>query len=187
MFSLLRKIHQNNKQKKARRTPNPREQGDAVINTILAISIIAIMGILSLKGYSYAMDKIRSGEAVTMIQQIAQGVQELFSNNRDFTGINTATAIKSGVVHKSNVSGEKILSPWYSSDQNSVVTIKEGARPSQFIIEMDRIPAGACAKIGGAFLGEAAAVSANGTASKTPVELSTNCATANPAKLSVSF
>ena len=187
MFSLLRKMHKNNKQKKERRTPNPREQGDAVINTILAISIIAIMGILSLKGYSYAMDKIRSGEAVTMIQQIAQGVQELFSNNRDFTGINTATAIKSGVVHKSNVSGEKILSPWYSSDQNSVVTIKEGARPSQFIIEMDRIPAAACAKIGGAFLGEAAAVSANGTASKTPVELSTNCATADPAKLSVSF
>ena len=42
------------------------------------------------------------------------------------------------------------------------------------VVEMDRILSAACVKIGGAFLGEAGAVSANGTASKTPVELSTN-------------
>jgi len=165
-----------------------REQGDFIVNVILAISIIAVIGIFSLKGYSYAMDKVKSSEGITMIQQISQGLQELFSNNRDFTGLTTETVIGAGVVHKSNISDKKILSPWYSTDKASIVTAKVGDSPSSFTIEMDKVPPSACVKIGGAFMGEAASVSVAGTKVNTLVELTTKCSADDSAKkLSFNF
>lgn len=165
-----------------------REQGNITIKIVFSVSVIAIFAVLLLKGCSYMKNKARVGQAITMIQRISQELKELGARHRDFTGLTTKTVINLGVVDKSDILDKKILSPWYSDDKSSIVTVKVGDNPSIFVIEMNKIPPSACAKVGEAFMDIAAAVSIDEVRVNTLTELSAKCSTDTSAKkLSFNF
>lgn len=164
------------------------QKGDIVISAILVIVILAVIGLFAYKTYEKGMEKTRVNSAVSQIQEISQGIQQLYANSHDFSTIDTATVIAAGIADKSSVVSNKIIAPWYSGNKDSIVDVLPATNPTTFTIQMAGIPKESCSLVAAPFISQGTTtVSANGTVSSTPADLAKNCATKDPATISISF
>ena len=161
-----------------------KQGGFVSLELILAIVAIALIMLAGIVAYGVIMSKIRAGNTVTLVSEIQTGVSELYASSHDFSDLDTATLISAGIVSKSDMDGSNIVTPWYSSDKSSIITVGPGENPSAFAITIASIPSDACSKIGTDFLNQDnVSVTANGTAVTTPADLAKGCASSNPATL----
>ena len=165
-----------------------KQHGGILEQTILVIAVLVVIGLIAFKTYNIAMEKIRVDQAESEVQTISQGIQELYTNTNDYSTIDTATVISAGIVSDSDVVSNQIATPWYKNNSSSIITIAPSSNPTSFSINLAAIPSDACSKVGSSFLNQGTAVvTGNGTVATSPTDLAKNCATANPATLSVSF
>lgn len=176
----MKKITKNSNLKK--------QQGFGIMSVILGIVASAIIIIIAFETYNDAMTKIKISEAQTQIQDISTGVDSLYVNTNDFTGITTQAVIDAGIPDKTDVVGDNIISPWYSGDHNSIVTILPGAQTTNYIINMADVPKDSCAGVASMFLNNSRnSITINGAAVTDPATLATACAVTDPAEISITF
>jgi len=165
-----------------------KQKGGVVIGVILVIIILTVIGLGAFKAFGYATDKMNAGEATTLVTEIGTGVQEMYANSNDYSSISTEVVVDAGIVPKSSVVGKTIVTPWYSSNSSSLITVIAGASPASFSVVVTAIPSSACRAIGSAFLSAtASSVSANGSVVTDAGALATGCAATDPATLTVNF
>lgn len=165
-----------------------KQQGFGIVSVILGIVASAIIILLGFQQYQHAMTKIKIGSAQTQFQDISTGIDSLYANFHDFSNISTQVVIDAGIVSQENVVGSTIISPWYSSDATSVVTIKPASQPTSYSIDMAGVPKDACSGVASMFLNSVKSnITVNGTAITDPASMSTACASADSADIAINF
>ena len=164
------------------------QQGFGIVSVILGIVASAIIILLGFQQYQNAMLKIKIGAAQTQFQDISTGIDSLYANSHDFSKITTKVVIDAGIASKSDIVGSTIVSPWYSSNSNSLVTIKPASQPTSYTVEMAGVPKDACSGVASMFLNNIKSnMTINGTAVTEPASMSTACASSQSAKISINF
>lgn len=163
-----------------------KQKGNVVISVLLVIVVLAVIALFAYKTFESAMEKNRIDQAKTQIENISQGVDELYANSHDFSNISTQVIIDGGIADKDNVVGTTIVAPWYSSDSTSLVTVKPGTGPATYTVDMAGIPKEACSAVSSVFLSKST-LTVNGTAVTDQSTLTTACASSDTAELAIDF
>ncbi|OIN82913.1 hypothetical protein [Francisella sp. TX07-6608] len=167
---------------------NGKQKGNIVISAILVLAILAVIAIFAYRTYEKAMEKTRINEATTQIVNLSQGISQLYARSHDFSKITTKVVIAAGIEDKSNVIGETIASPWYSTNNAAIVKVTPGDKPSAFTITMEGIPKDSCALVGSNFISNYSNImKVNNTKITDEAGLAVACASEDSAKLEISF
>lgn len=165
-----------------------KQQGFGIMTVILGIVASAIITVIGFEAYTHAMLKIKVGQAQTQIQDISTGIDSLYANSHDFSGITTQVVIDAGIADQSDVVGSTIVSPWYSSNSDSIVTVTPASQPTSYTVDMAGIPKDACSGVASMFLNNNQnTVTVNGSVVTDPANLVTACASSDSAEIAISF
>ena len=176
------------KQNNIRNLKLKKQQGFGIMTVILGIVASAIITVIGFQAYNHAMLKIKIGQAQSQIQDISTGIDSLYANSHDFSRISTEVVINGGIVNQSDVVGSTIVSPWYSSNPNSIVTVTPASQPTSYTVDMAGIPKDACSGVASMFLNNNQnTVSVNGTIVTDPSDLVTACVIGDSAEIAISF
>ena len=129
-----------------------KQQGFGIMTVILGIVASAIIIVIGFQAYNHAMLKIKIGQAQKEIQDISTGIDSLYANSHDFSRITTQGVIDAGIVDQSYVVGSNIVSPWYSRDTESTITVTPASQPTSYIINITMIPTKVCSSLFSMFL-----------------------------------
>lgn len=141
----------------------------------LLIALVVIAGSAVYLNTGFSRSKVVSLEQdlVSMRMQI----QQLFSGSSDYSGLDSDTAIKAGVVPKSLIKGSSLKTPW-----GGEISLSTNSSNGSFIIELSGIPQEECTHLA-KFQSDAwLSVAVNGntlSADNTVGDIVDNCATTN--------
>jgi len=165
-----------------------KQQGFGIVSVLLGIVASAIIILLGFQQYQSAMLKIKIGSAQTQFQDISTGIDSLYANSHDFSTISTQVVIDASIASQNDIVGSTIVSPWYSKDANSLVTIKVGAQPASYIVDMAKVPKDACSGVASMFLNNAKSnITINGTAVTDPASMASACVKSDSANIAITF
>ncbi|WP_192485076.1 MULTISPECIES: type II secretion system protein [Cysteiniphilum] len=177
MTSKIMNIKQHNKLSKQR--------GITMVELLIVLGVIAvILGFIMVKAMGLRSN-VDVGKAVDEVNMISQGVTTMYSSfGGDYSDVSDSDIVS--LAPKNMLYGatdsQVVGTPWYNSNNDSTVTIKEGGNSSQYTLTLNSIPKDACRAIGSQFLnGVAAAVDVGGSAVTTVSELNTSCGTGDDA------
>ena len=126
-----------------RRPPGSRKQhGVTLIEAIIFLSLLSVVLGIVLNKASIAFASNRAAQATDAAQLIAAGIKSAYQLRNSYTGLNTATAIKNGLVPDYMVNGSTLSNVW-----GGAVTIAAATSPSNgFAIVFKGVPPEDCAK-----------------------------------------
>lgn len=114
----------------------------SILDTLGAI----IVGLMVLAAAAYGLHSLFSKSNISATQQnivmTRMQVQQMFYGASDYSGLDNATAIKSGVVPKAFIKGDDLKNPW-----GGRITLSSDAANASFKISLDNIPQDACAQL----------------------------------------
>ena len=160
------------------------------MNQLIGIIAAILIGGMLIKAVvskiSSARESSRIQTALTLIEGMSDSISSFYEGSSDYSKISTQTAIDlKAVPQDAVINGTTIVTPWYSTDQSSTVTIAPGTSPVNYTITLASIPTDACAQVGQSFLKNSASLSANGTSVKDASSLLTACKSQSPATLTI--
>ena len=165
-----------------------KQQGFGIISVILGIVASAIIILLGFQQYQHAMTKIKIESAQSQFHDISTGIDSLYANSHDFSNISTQVVIDAGIASKTDIVGSTIVSPWYSSDNTSVVTVNPASQPTSYTIDMSGVPKDACSGVASMFLNNAQSnMTVNGTEVTDPASMASACASSDSADIAINF
>ena len=119
------------------------------ITKILAILIGVVITVITLAFVGSYISSVFSGtkgaQSASELSTIISNVQGLYASQPDFSGLNETVAIQSHVFPSSmvNTTTDTAVDAWMG---NATVT-QSSSVPTEFTIEFDSIPSGACNKL----------------------------------------
>lgn len=89
------------------------ETGRSMIEMLGVLAIVGILSVGGIAGYSKAIDKYRTDKLINQVNELVVNIRSLYFQQKNFEGINTSVAIKSGIVSNDmlpeNQSTDKII------------------------------------------------------------------------------
>jgi len=163
-----------------------RQGGFTLIELMLTLVIIGSILAFVFTMFHHTSSKEKVQQASTLIEELQSGIESLYSSNPNYTNLTTKIAIEAHAVSKANVVGGNIITPWYSNNTDSIITLAPAANTGQFTITLADIPSKACIGIGKTYINsDGAIVTANGTAVTSISSLASSCNGTNPATLAI--
>lgn len=155
-----------------------RQGGWGLIEVIIVLAIISILVVLVIALGTKATSKAKDQNVTDTVEFISKGINEMYASTGNYSGLTTADAIPlapKNILHGSGAA-QVMMTPWYSSNDASTITLAPTSTNSQFVVTLNEIPNDDCTKIGDSFFNVAADISVNGVAAATPHDLATQCA-----------
>lgn len=124
---------------------NPEHQGEVGMTLMETRSVIFI-GLLLIAGAAFVSFRLVSNtkliemeQAITMVRM---QTQQMFASSQDYTGLDNALAIKSGLAPKKMVKNSDIYNSW-----GGKITLGVGDDTGTFTVTVDQIPHEECTKL----------------------------------------
>lgn len=154
--------------------------------TIISLIVAVVLVLLGFKVYKYISNTLKASATTNLIIELSSSIEMLYSNHPVYTSLDTEVAAT--IAPKSYVIGKTIITPWYSSNKNSIITVMPASNSASFSIITSNIPSMACLNIGEDFLvAHATSVSANDVVVKNISDLKKACNLNSPSKLAINF
>lgn len=103
--------------------------------------------LIMIAGAAVLVGVLSSGGKLSEMQQglssLRMQTQQLYTGSIDYTGLDNALAVKTGIVPKRLRRGESLFTPW-----GGVITMATGSDVGTFTIKLEEIPQEDCAKMG---------------------------------------
>lgn len=188
---MNQQIQTNNRATKKYHSSNSQhnQRGFSLIELSLVLALISLLMIGVVTIYKNLTGDVKDQEMSKQVSMLAQGITKLYhATGGDYANVSAETAINAGIVMSNLVHGTSIGTSWYSQDNTSLITIAEASPTTHYTVTLTNIPKAACIDLATQYLnGGALTVAANATASTTATEVVTNCSTADPATLALTF
>ena len=122
--------------------------GRSMIEMLGVLAIIGVLSVGGIAGYSKAMMKFKINKTVQQISEIVANVRTLYAQQKNYNGLNSATAVQMGVIpddlstgsqgrHITNVFGGNVRV------ENYILGDSENA----FMVGFERLPEEACVSL----------------------------------------
>ncbi len=119
-----------------------KQQGVTLLETILVLSLIAIIMIGGLTLYNNASNSSKANKIIREVTAMANEIKGLYASKSDYVGINDKDLISAGVVPE-----HMIISPTRAKGPMGGNLWIDEVDPASFYIVFDSIPSGVCHKI----------------------------------------
>lgn len=124
---------------------NPEHQGEVGM-TLMETRGVIFIGLLLIAGAAFVSFRLVSNtkliemeQAITMVRM---QTQQMFASSQDYTGLDNALAIKSGLAPKKMVKNSDIYNSW-----GGKITLGVGDDTGTFTVTIDQIPHEECTKL----------------------------------------
>ena len=163
-----------------------KQNGFAMVEMLIALGVSAIVIVFAYVVFSLAMDKIHESSAISQINNIENGINQLYANSHDYSDINTQAVIDSGIAEKGDIIDNKIIaSPWFGSNKDSIVTVNPSINLGAFVITMANVPKKSCTKVAASFIQYGIKIGVADVS--TPVQIATACAKYQDSDINITF
>ena len=130
---------------------------DRMIFWVLGFVFLVALLALGIKFYTEAQGSLKETTAITTINEIVAGTEELYTGQPDYTGVTNKLLIDAGKISASDVkSTDEIKNPWggeiiVTSDDTAAHPGASNPTASFFDVEILGIPKAACTELAAAF------------------------------------
>lgn len=126
------------------------EQGRSMIEMLGVLAIVGVLSVGGIAGYSKAMNKFKTNKAIEQINMISTNIRTLYSSQKNYNGLNNATAVKTGVLPNEmyeDRSSTTITNAFGGGVEITVGGNRADTDEGAFIIAMDKVPEASCVSI----------------------------------------
>lgn len=74
------------------------QTGRSMVEMLGVLAIIGVLSVGGIAGYSKAMTKFKINKTMDQVSMLVANIRTLYSGQRDYTGLSTATAITFGII-----------------------------------------------------------------------------------------
>lgn len=141
------------------------------ITKILSILIGVVVTIITLAFVGGYIASVFSGTKVAQsaseLSTVISNVQGLYASQPDFNGLTETVAVQGNVFPSNmvNLTSDTAVDAWMGN-----VTVTEGSAPTEFTVEFDSVPSGACNKLAMSYQSDnLVSLTVNGTSVTLPV------------------
>ena len=91
---------------------NSTQSGRSMIEMLGVLAIVGVLSVGGIAGYSKAMEKFKINKSIDQISHIVANIRTLYAQQTTYDGLNTANAIKMGVVPNEMGTGTTLTNPF---------------------------------------------------------------------------
>lgn len=130
--------------------------------TLMETMGVILIGLLLMAGAAFMFASLLSSNKLAEMEQtitmVRMQTQQMFASSQDYSGLDNALAIKSGLAPKKMVKGTNIVNSWGGN-----ITMGVGDDTGTFTVQVDTIPHEECTKLATYQLDSWWTVDVNGT------------------------
>ena len=88
------------------------QSGRSMIEMLGVLAIVGVLSVGGIAGYSKAMTKFKINKSIDQISHIVANIRTLYAQQTTYAGLNTANAIKMGVIPNEMGTGTTLTNPF---------------------------------------------------------------------------
>lgn len=131
---------------------------ERMIFYVLGFVILLVMLAFGVNYYQKAQGSLKETTAVTTINQIVAGTEQLYNGQPNFTGVDNVVLVTAGKIPDNiiaDAANGQIMNPWGGTitvaSDNAAASAAGGGTPSAFDVDLAGLPQSACMQLATAF------------------------------------